>query len=85
MKLSIFRYNPERDTKGRLQDYEIEPQPHEAMLLDLILRLKRDDDSLTIRRSCREGVCGSDAINIEVLQGLQPTDSIIEPPPREIS
>ena len=70
MKLSIFRYNPERDTKGRLQDYEIEPQPHEAMLLDLILRLKRDDDSLTIRRSCREGVCGSDAININGRNGL---------------
>jgi succinate dehydrogenase iron-sulfur subunit len=70
MKVSIFRYDPERDTRGRLQDYEIEPQPQEAMLLDLILRLKRDDDSLTIRRSCREGVCGSDAININGRNGL---------------
>ena len=70
MRLSIFRYDPERDTQGRMQDYEIEPQPHEAMLLDLILRLKRDDDSLTIRRSCREGVCGSDAININGRNGL---------------
>jgi succinate dehydrogenase / fumarate reductase iron-sulfur subunit len=70
MKISIFRYDPERDTKGRMQDYEIEPQPHEAMLLDLILRLKREDDTLTIRRSCREGVCGSDAININGRNGL---------------
>jgi succinate dehydrogenase / fumarate reductase iron-sulfur subunit len=70
MKLSISRYNPERDEKPYMQDYEIEPGPEDRMLLDLILRLKARDDSLTIRKSCREGVCGSDAININGRNGL---------------
>jgi succinate dehydrogenase / fumarate reductase iron-sulfur subunit len=70
MKLSISRYNPERDEKPYMQDYEIEPGPEDRMLLDVILRLKARDDSLTIRKSCREGVCGSDAININGRNGL---------------
>ena len=70
MQFSIFRYNPERDKKPYMQDFEIELYPTEQMLLDVILRLKMQDDSLTIRRSCREGVCGSDAININGRNGL---------------
>ena len=70
MKLSISRYNPERDEKPYMQDYEIAPGPQDRMLLDVILRLKAQDDSLTIRKSCREGVCGSDAININGRNGL---------------
>jgi succinate dehydrogenase / fumarate reductase iron-sulfur subunit len=70
MKLRISRYNPERDEKPYMQDYEIEPAPADRMLLDVILRLKAQDDSLTIRKSCREGVCGSDAININGRNGL---------------
>ncbi len=64
MKLSIFRFNPERDAKSYMQDYEVEPASTDIMLLDLILRVRMQDDSLAIRKSCREGVCGSDAINI---------------------
>jgi len=70
MKLSISRYNPERDEKPFMRDYEIEPGPQDRMLLDVILALKVRDDSLTIRKSCREGVCGSDAININGRNGL---------------
>ena len=70
MKLSISRYDPERDGRPYMQDYEIEPGPEDRMLLDVILRLKARDDSLTIRKSCREGVCGSDAININGRNGL---------------
>jgi succinate dehydrogenase / fumarate reductase iron-sulfur subunit len=70
VKLSISRYNPERDEKPYMQAYEIEPGPQDRMLLDVILRLKALDDSLTIRKSCREGVCGSDAININGRNGL---------------
>jgi len=70
VKLSISRYNPERDEKPYMQDYEIAPGPQDRMLLDVILRLKAQDDSLTIRKSCREGVCGSDAININGRNGL---------------
>ncbi len=70
MKLSIFRYNPDRDGKPYMQDYELDPEPEDRMLLDVILRIRMRDDSLAIRKSCREGVCGSDAININGRNGL---------------
>jgi succinate dehydrogenase / fumarate reductase iron-sulfur subunit len=69
VKLSIFRFDPDRDKKPYMQDYEIDPET-DLMLLDVILRIKAQDDSLTIRKSCREGVCGSDAININGRNGL---------------
>jgi succinate dehydrogenase / fumarate reductase iron-sulfur subunit len=70
MKLSISRYDPEHDDKPRMQDYQIELGPSDHMLLDVLVRLKQQDDSLTFRRSCREGVCGSDAMNINGRNGL---------------
>ena len=71
MHFSIFPYNPERDEKPYMEDFNVDLEPTDAMLLDVILRIKDfQDDSLTIRRSCREGVCGSDAININGRNGL---------------
>jgi len=71
MKLSIYRYNPETDDKPRMQDFEVDPAPGVKMLLDLLLQVKdRVDDTLTLRRSCREGVCGSDGMNINGTNGL---------------
>lgn len=70
MKFSIFRFNPEHDEKAYMQDYEIELRPNEVMLLDVILRIKAMDNSLSLRKSCREGVCGSDAMNINGRNGL---------------
>ena len=70
MKLSISRYNPELDSKPRMQAYEIALADTDHMLLDVILRLKRQDPTLTLRKSCREGVCGSDAMNINGRNGL---------------
>ena len=70
MKFSIFRFDPDKDQKPYMQDFEIEPEYSDRMLLDVILRIKMQDDSLTIRKSCREGVCGSDAININGRNGL---------------
>ncbi len=70
MKLSISRYNPERDAKPYLQDYEIDLCQSDHMLLDVMLRLKQQDNTLTFRKSCREGVCGSDAMNINGRNGL---------------
>ena len=49
MKFSIFRYNPERDKKPYMQAFEIDLKPTDRMLLDVILRIKLQDDSLTIR------------------------------------
>jgi succinate dehydrogenase / fumarate reductase iron-sulfur subunit len=70
MKFSIYRYNPEKDDKPYMQDYEVELQHGDRMLLDAILRIKAMDDSLGLRKSCREGVCGSDGMNINGRNGL---------------
>jgi succinate dehydrogenase / fumarate reductase iron-sulfur subunit len=70
MRLSISRFNPEVDERPYMQDFDIELESTDRMLLDVILRLKEQDDSLTMRKSCREGVCGSDAININGRNGL---------------
>ncbi|MHB1198985.1 MAG: succinate dehydrogenase iron-sulfur subunit [Polaromonas sp.] len=70
MKLSISRYNPEHDHKPYMQDYEIELVQTDHMLLDVLVRLKAQDNTLTLRKSCREGICGSDAMNINGRNGL---------------
>ncbi|PWB57036.1 MAG: succinate dehydrogenase iron-sulfur subunit [Nitrosomonadales bacterium] len=70
MKFSIYRYNPETDAKPYMQDYELDIEPEGKMLLDAILLLKEQDESLSVRRSCREGVCGSDGMNINGRNGL---------------
>jgi succinate dehydrogenase / fumarate reductase iron-sulfur subunit len=70
MKFSIYRYNPEKDDKPYMQDYEVTLQHSDRMLLDAILRIKAMDDSLGLRKSCREGVCGSDGMNINGRNGL---------------
>lgn len=48
MKFSIYRFNPEQDKRPYMQDYEIALKPADRMLLDVILRIKRQDESLTI-------------------------------------
>lgn len=82
MKFSIYRFNPEADTKPYMQDYELDIQAGDKMLLDALLLLKVQDDSLSMRKSCREGVCGSDAMNINGRNGLAcitPLSSLSEP------
>lgn len=72
MKFSIYRYNPETDSKPRMQDFvldDAEVKPG-MMLLDALLLLKAQDESLSFRRSCGEGVCGSDGMNINGRNGL---------------
>jgi succinate dehydrogenase / fumarate reductase iron-sulfur subunit len=71
VRFEIYRYDPDRDTKPYMQKVEVRLQPNDKMLLDALLRLKADfDDSVAFRRSCREGVCGSDAMNINGKNGL---------------
>ncbi len=65
MKFSIYRYNPEVDSKPYMQNYELDLTKTPAvMVLDAIKLLKAQDETLSFRRSCSEGVCGSDAMNI---------------------
>ncbi len=72
MRLSIYRYNPETDKKPYMQDFELSEAEIEPgmMLLGALIKLKEKDPSLTFRRSCQEGVCGSDGMNINGLNGL---------------
>ncbi len=70
MRFSIYRYNPETGQKPFMQDIELDFQPEGKMLLDAILALKDIDPTISLRRSCREGVCGSDAMNINGQNGL---------------
>ena len=67
----IYRYDPDKDEKPYMQKLQVTLQPSDRMLLDALIRIKSEvDDSLSLRRSCREGVCGSDAININGKNGL---------------
>jgi len=76
MKFRIYRYDPEKDAKPRLQEYDVALDPHDRMLLDALVRIKSIDESLSFRRSCREGVCGSDAMNINGKNGLACTTNL---------
>ena len=67
----IYRYDPDKDAKPYMQTVKIELDGHERMLLDALIKLKAQDPSLSFRRSCREGVCGSDAMNINGKNGLE--------------
>ena len=70
MRFSIYRYNPETDSKPYMQDYDLDIAPAGKMLLDALLLIKEQDETLSVRRSCREGVCGSDGMNINGRNGL---------------
>ena len=70
MLFKIYRYDPDKDAKPYMKEYDVELSSSDRMLLDALIRIKETDDSLSIRRSCREGVCGSDAMNINGKNGL---------------
>jgi succinate dehydrogenase / fumarate reductase iron-sulfur subunit len=82
MKFRIYRYQPEQNDKPYMQDYVLEDIKPGMMLRDALLELKAQDESLTFRHSCGEGVCGSDAMNINGRNGLAcltPLNSLKEP------
>jgi succinate dehydrogenase / fumarate reductase, iron-sulfur subunit len=66
----IYRYDPDKDAKPYMQTIQVELDGNERMLLDALMKLKAVDPSISFRRSCREGVCGSDAMNINGKNGL---------------
>ncbi|MFT7561036.1 MAG: succinate dehydrogenase / fumarate reductase iron-sulfur subunit [Flavobacteriales bacterium] len=70
LKVEIYRYNPETDKKPYMQTYEVDTQGKDLMVLDVLEILKGQDPTLAYRRSCREGVCGSDGMNISGKNGL---------------
>lgn len=65
MKFSIYRYHPDKDDKPYMQNFELKlGLGEDMMVLEALKRLKVQDETLTFRYSCGEGVCGSDAMNI---------------------
>jgi succinate dehydrogenase (ubiquinone) iron-sulfur subunit len=67
----IYRWNPENPSKPQLQDYTIDLKECGPMVLDALIKIKNEmDPTLTFRRSCREGICGSCAMNINGCNGL---------------
>ncbi|QOL24333.1 succinate dehydrogenase iron-sulfur subunit [Thalassotalea sp. LPB0316] len=68
---SVYRYNPDVDNAPYMKDYELEIQEgSDMMVLDALILLKEQDPTLSFRRSCREGVCGSDGLNMNGKNGL---------------
>lgn len=65
VRVKIYRYDPEAGEPPRMQDYTVPAGYEGHMVLDLLTNIKNEiDDSIAYRRSCREGVCGSDGMNI---------------------
>lgn len=70
LKVEVYRYNPETDKAPTMKSYEVDTQGKDLMVLDVLEMLKAQDPTLAYRRSCREGVCGSDGMNINGKNGL---------------
>lgn len=84
MRFSIYRYDPDKDARPYMQDFDLPDQDVDQgmMLLAALLKLKEQDQSLSFRRSCGEGVCGSDGMNVNGRNGLAcvtPLASLKEP------
>lgn len=70
LKVEVYRYNPETDSAPYMKSYEVDTRGKDLMVLDVMELLKAQDPTLAYRRSCREGVCGSDGMNINGKNGL---------------
>ena len=65
-KFSIYRWDPDTGAKPKMQDYEVNLDECGPMVLDALIKIKNEmDPTLTFRRSCREGICGSCAMNVD--------------------
>ncbi|MDC0073908.1 succinate dehydrogenase iron-sulfur subunit [Alphaproteobacteria bacterium] len=77
--LSVYRWNPDNNKNPQLDQYEIDLENCGPMVLDALIKIKNElDSTLTFRRSCREGVCGSCAMNIDGTNTLACTKPIEE-------
>ena len=62
----IYRYDPDKSEQPRIDRYDVDLSNTGPMVLDALIKIKNDiDPSITFRRSCREGVCGSCSMNID--------------------
>jgi len=70
LQVSIYRYNPEVDAEPYMQDVQVDTAGKDLMVLDVMEMIKGQDTTVSYRRSCREGVCGSDGVNMNGVNGL---------------
>jgi len=70
LQVSLYRYNPETDSAPYMEEFQIDTQGRDIMVLDVLHMAKEQDSGLAFRRSCREGVCGSDGMNMNGKNGL---------------
>jgi len=71
LQVSLYRYNPETDDAPFMQDFSVDTGGRDLMVLDVLELIKAEHDgSVTYRRSCREGVCGSDGLNMNGKNGV---------------
>ncbi|MGI4775915.1 MAG: succinate dehydrogenase iron-sulfur subunit [Janthinobacterium lividum] len=79
-KVKVYRFDPDLDENPRIDTYEIDSSKCGPMVLDVLIKIKNEIDStLTFRRSCREGICGSCAMNIDgvnTLACIKPVEEI---------
>src|SRR5690554_1612594 len=78
IKIRLYRYHPEQDALPWMEHLEIDERFRKMMVLDALEHLKEQDATLTYRRSCREGVCGSDGMNINGKNGLACVTSVAD-------
>lgn len=65
VRFEIYRFDREKDAKPYVQVYSVDTRTCAPMILDALIKIKNEQDpTLTFRRSCREGICGSCAMNI---------------------
>src|SRR5260370_21407356 len=78
-KFKVYRWTPDDGKKPSLDTYEVDMDACGPMVLDALIKIKNEiDSSLTFRRSCREGVCGSCAMNIDRTNTLSCTQFIAD-------
>ena len=70
LQVSIYRYHPELDSEPYMQELEVDTGGKDLMVLDVLELIKAQDPTVAFRRSCREGVCGSDGLNMNGKNGL---------------
>jgi succinate dehydrogenase / fumarate reductase iron-sulfur subunit len=79
LRVEVYRWQPESGENPRIDTFDIPRDECGSMILDVLLKIKNElDGSLTFRRSCREGVCGSCAMNVNGKNTLACTKSLAD-------
>jgi succinate dehydrogenase / fumarate reductase iron-sulfur subunit len=82
-RFDIYRYDPDKGDNPRIDSFEIDQAQTGPMVLDALIKIKNEvDPTLTFRRSCREGICGSCSMNIDgtnTLACIKPIDEVKGP------